>query len=84
MNQVIIYTKNNCSFCLRAKELLTRRNINFKEIRVDQDETKLEEMIKLSTKRTVPQIFIKDQPIGGYDELAALAQSGKLDNLLNS
>lgn len=82
MAKVIIYTKDSCPFCKLAKDLLTRRQISFQEIRVDQDASKLEEMLRLSNKRTVPQIFINDQAIGGYDDLAALANSGKLDALL--
>ena len=66
------------------KYLLTAKKIAFEEVRVDLDPEKLEEMLRLSNRRTVPQIFINDQPIGGYDDLAALAKSGKLDGLLNS
>ena len=56
--------------------------MNFQEIRVDLDDSKRDEMIQKSNRRTVPQIFINGQPIGGYDDLAALAKSGKLDELL--
>jgi glutaredoxin 3 len=84
MAKVIVYTKDNCPYCRLAKELLSARHVAFEEIRIDLDNSKAEEMIRLSNKRTVPQIFINNQPIGGYDDLAALAKSGKLDNLLNS
>jgi glutaredoxin 3 len=67
-----------------AKDLLTARHASFEEIRVDLDDHQRDEMIRLSNRRTVPQIFINDQSIGGYDDLAALAKSGKLDSLLNS
>lgn len=83
MAKVIIYTKDNCPYCKMAKELLSARHIAFNEIRVDLDESKRDEMMQLSNRRTVPQIFINDQSIGGYDDLAALAKSGKLDGLLN-
>lgn len=83
MANVIIYTKKQCPYCDMAKKLLSSRGISFEEIQVDIDETKLQEMMQRSNKRTVPQIFINDQPIGGYDDLAALATSGKLDGLLN-
>lgn len=84
MTKVIIYTKDNCPYCLMAKNLLNERSISFEEVRVDLDQNKLDEMLRLSKRRTVPQIFINDQPIGGYDDLAALVKSGKLDNLLKT
>lgn len=84
MTKVIVYTTDHCPYCRLAKDLLKNRNIAFEEVRIDLDESKREEMMRLSNRRTVPQIFINDQPIGGYDDLAALAKSGKLDGLLNS
>lgn len=82
MVKVVVYTKENCPYCNMAKQLLTAKKVSFDEIRVDSDTQKLAEMIRLSNRRTVPQIFINDQPIGGYDDLAVLAKSGKLDDLL--
>jgi glutaredoxin 3 len=82
MNKVVVYSKETCPYCDLAKELLSARQIPYEEIRIDLDDNKRDEMIRLSNKRTVPQIFINDQPIGGYDDLAALAKSGKLDSLL--
>lgn len=82
MAKVTVYAKENCPYCVKAKEFLNAHNIAFTEIRIDQDPAKLEEMVRLSNRRTVPQIFINDQPIGGFDDLAALAKSGKLDGLL--
>lgn len=84
MPKVIVYSKETCPYCIRAKELLTQKNIAFEEIRIDLDENKREEMIRLSNRRTVPQIFINGNSIGGYDDLAALVKSGKLHELLNS
>lgn len=84
MAKVVLYTKEQCPYCTMAKQLLNSKHVSFEEIRIDLDETKREEMIRLSNRRTVPQIFINDQPIGGYDDLATLAKSGKLDGLLNS
>jgi glutaredoxin 3 len=82
MAKVIVYTKEPCPYCHLAKELLTARHVAFEEVRIDLDPSRLEEMLRLSNRRTVPQIFINDQSIGGYDDLAALAKSGKLDGLL--
>lgn len=84
MAKVVIYAKDNCPYCRLAKDLLSAKNVPFEEIRVDLDAAKLNEMVSLSHRRTVPQIFINDQPIGGYDDLAALVKSGKLDSLLKS
>lgn len=84
MAKVIIYTKENCPYCRMAKELLTARKAAFKEIRIDLDKSKLDEMIRLTNRRSLPQILINDQSIGGYDDLAALVKSGKLDGLLKT
>jgi glutaredoxin 3 len=84
MAKVIVYTKQNCPYCVLVKNLLAARQVPFEEIRIDLDEKKRDEMIRLSNKRTVPQIFINDQAIGGYDDLAALAKSGNLDSLLKT
>lgn len=84
MAKVIMYTTEQCPYCHMAKELLKARQVAYEEIRVDLDDSKRDEMIRLSNRRTVPQIFINDQSIGGYDDLAALAKSGKLDDLLKS
>lgn len=83
MANIVIYSKANCAYCTFAKEFLTSKNLPFTEIRIDLDAEKQKEMVSLSGKRTTPQIFINDQPIGGYDDLAALAQSGQLTALLN-
>jgi glutaredoxin 3 len=82
MAKVIVYSKDNCPYCRLAKDLLNAKNIKFEEVRVDLDAQQLETMMRISKQRTVPQIFINDQPIGGYTDLAALAKSGKLDDLL--
>ena len=85
MANVAMYTKEPCPYCHMAKQLLASKGVSVEEIRIDLDPTKLEEMLQRSNgRRTVPQIFINDELIGGYDDLAALAKSGKLDGLLNS
>lgn len=84
MAKVVMYTKEQCPYCRHAKTLLNAKKVAFEEIRVDLNAAELEKMIKLSNRRTVPQIFINDLSIGGYDDLAALNQSGKLDELLKS
>lgn len=79
---VTIYTSETCPYCVRAKELLKRKNVEFTEIRVDLLPEKRDEMIQLTGRRTVPQIFINNQPIGGCDDLYELDRAGKLDKLL--
>lgn len=82
MAQVVIYSTRYCPYCIRAKALLTRKGIEFDEIMVDQDDELRAEMMQKSGRRTVPQIFINQQSIGGFDELWALDTAGKLDPLL--
>lgn len=82
MANIIIYTTDYCPYCVTAKNLLTQKGATYTEIRVDQDPIKKEEMITRSGRRTVPQIFINEQHIGGCDDLMALNAAGKLDPLL--
>ena len=84
MADVIIYSKAQCPYCDLAKNLLNQKKVSYTEIRIDLDEKERDEMIRQSGKRTVPQIFINGQSIGGYDDLATLEKSGKLNNLLFS
>lgn len=81
--KIEIYTTENCPYCVRAKMLFERKKVDYTEIHVDQDPQKREEMIKRSHgKRTVPQIFINDESIGGFDELWELDKQQKLDEML--
>lgn len=82
MKDVIVYTKSYCPYCTKAKDLLKQKGVFFKEIDVEYDDQAREEMIRLSRRQTVPQIFIGTQPIGGYEDLYRLNQSGELDELL--
>lgn len=82
MTQVIMYSTISCPYCSRAKDLLNKKQINFTDIRVDLHPELREEMIIKSGRHTVPQIFINGQAIGGCDDLYALENEGKLDQLL--
>jgi glutaredoxin 3 len=82
MQKVVIYTTPGCPYCADAKELLTKKGIKYEEIQVDKDPDKLAEMVKLSGRRSVPQVFINNKSIGGFDNLSKLATSGELDILL--
>lgn len=83
MAEVIIYTKDYCPYCIKAKTLLSRKKAAFSEIDITHDERLQKEMIEKSGgRRTVPQIFINGQAVGGCDDLYALDSAGKLDSLL--
>ena len=85
MKKVVIYTGDLCVHCNWAIDLLKRKNIQFTEYNIAKDETKREEMFKKSNgARTIPQIFIGEQHVGGNTELQALERDGKLDSLLSA
>ncbi len=83
MAKVVIYSKTYCPFCVRAKNLLETKGVEFEEIMVDSDPNLFDELKKRSGMMTVPQIFINDKLVGGYTELAELDDQGELDPLLN-
>lgn len=82
MPEVVIYSSTVCPYCVRAKSLLQRKGIEFKEFNIDRDMSLMQEMMEKSQRRTVPQIFIGDYHVGGYDDMAELESEGKLDKLL--
>ena len=85
MKKVVIYTGDRCVHCVWAMELLNRKNIKFTEYNIAKDLEKREEMLKKSNgAKTVPQIFIGEQHVGGNAELQALEKEGRLDNILNT
>lgn len=83
MAKIEVYSTNYCPYCVRAKDLLQRKGLEFTEIDVTQDADMREKLIEMSGgQRTVPQIFINNKHIGGFDDLNALNKSGDLDKLL--
>jgi len=82
MPKIIIYSKDPCPYCVRAKNLLRRKGVEFTEIKITSDEIKSEMINKSGGRMTVPQIFINEKHIGGCDDLHALDVAGKLDELL--
>ncbi len=84
MANVEIYTTDYCPYCVRAKDLLKRKGIHFEEKMISTQEDRIALMEKAAGRRTVPQIFINGEGIGGYDDLAALDASGELDKTLSS
>lgn len=82
MSRVVIYTTRYCPYCSAAKALLSSKNIEFDEIDVTDNPARRTEMEQLSSRRTVPQIFIDGKPIGGYDDVRRLDSRGELERLL--
>ncbi len=82
MKKVEVYSKEWCPYCAKAKSLLKSKEINYQEIDVTNDAEREEEMIQRSQRRTVPQIFIDEESVGGYDDLAQLNATGLLDQKL--
>ena len=83
MKKITIYTTPYCPFCVRAKELLKNKNIDFKEIDLSEEPEKFDEMSKKSNgARTVPQIFVDDTHIGDCDYIHELDNKGELDKIL--
>ena len=83
MKKVEIYTWQYCPFCIRAKSLLNKKNIDFIEYKIDGDESAREKMSERANgKRSLPQIFIDNNSIGGCDDLYSLEEDNKLDSLI--
>ncbi|WP_211167081.1 glutaredoxin 3 [Aromatoleum evansii] len=81
--KIRMYATAVCPYCVRAEQLLRRKGVqDIEKVRVDQDPARRDEMIELTGRRTVPQIFIGDTHVGGCDDLYELEHQGKLDALL--
>jgi glutaredoxin 3 len=78
---ITIYLTGWCPYCQRAKQLLLTKNLGFTEIDVEAGPEIRDDMVRKSGRRTVPQIFIGEQHVGGCDDLFALDASGELDRL---
>ncbi len=82
MSEVVMYCTRFCPYCTSADRLLSSKGVEIRKIPVDHDRELWQEMEQRSARRTVPQIFIGDVHVGGYDDLAALERDGELDPLL--
>lgn len=81
--KVVMYSTAVCPYCQRAEQLLKARGVeSIEKVRIDQDPEQRAAMIERTGRRTVPQIFIGDEHVGGYDDLAALDRAGKLVPML--
>ena len=83
MSKIEVYSTGVCPYCVAAKNLLKARGLAWNEVRIDTDPAQRDAMLTRSGgRRTVPQIFINDQLVGGYDDLVAADRSGRLTQLL--
>ena len=81
---VVMYTTSWCPYCVRAKALLARKGVDVQEINIERVEGARDEMVRMTGRMTVPQIFIGQRHVGGCDDLYALEAKGQLDPLLAS
>lgn len=79
---VVVYTKPFCPYCTAAKALLREKGVAFREVDVSRDDALREDLVARTGRRTVPQVFVGETHVGGYDDLAALDRKGGLDPLL--
>jgi glutaredoxin 3 len=85
MAEVEIYTTTVCPYCVRAKSLLDQKGVSYTEIKVDTDDAKRQEMVERADgRRSVPQIFVNGQGLGGSDDIHEMDRQGKLDPLLQA
>jgi glutaredoxin 3 len=83
MPDVVIYSRSWCGYCTRAKALLARKGVTFREIEIDGHDALRDEMVaRAGGRRTVPQVFIGETHVGGCDDLFQLESEGRLDALL--
>jgi len=84
MPEILIYSANLCPYCTMAKRLLDKKGATYSEINIDSKAGLREEMMQKTRRRTVPQIYIGDLHVGGFDDLYALESKNELDNLLTA
>ena len=82
--KVLMYTTAVCPYCQMAERLLRAKGVEIEKVRVDLEPQRRAEMMEKTGRRTVPQIYVGETHVGGYDDLAALDRAGKLDPLLQS
>lgn len=82
MKPVTVYSTRICPYCVMAKRLLTSKGVAYEDIMVDGNDDLRAELIRRTGRRTVPQIFIGETHVGGYDDLSALERAGRLDPML--
>ena len=83
MNEIVIYTRKICPYCDRAKDLMSKKGWSYTEIDLDVNPDKIKEMLELAKRRSVPQIFINGQHVGGCDDLYDLDAKDQLDKFFS-
>ncbi len=83
MKKVTIYSTRICPYCVRAKNYFSKKNIEYTEIMIDKDIASMREMMEKTGRKSVPQIFIGDYHVGGFDDLIEHDMDGKIEALLN-
>ncbi len=83
MKPVTVYSTRICPYCMMAKRLLTQKGVPYEEILIDGNEQLRIDLMTRTGRRTVPQIYVGDHHVGGFDDLAALERAGQLDLLLH-
>jgi glutaredoxin 3 len=82
MPNIVMYTSQVCPFCTRAKALLNRKGVAYEERLIGLDPAGRQQLVELTGRRTVPQVVVDDQVLGGWDEISALDREGRLDPIL--
>lgn len=82
MPEIILYTTQVCPYCVAAKNFLKSKGLEWREVRVDLDPAEREKMMAMAKRTSVPQIFVGDTHVGGYDDMMALHRAGKFEPLL--
>ena len=80
--KVVMYTTAVCPYCMMAERLLVSKGVAIEKVRIDLEPARRAEMMEKTGRRTVPQIYVGETHVGGYDDLAALDRAGRLDPLL--
>jgi glutaredoxin 3 len=83
VQEVLIYSTAVCPYCVAAKNFLKNKGVGYSEVRIDTDPARRQEMLDRARRTSVPQIFIGDTHVGGYDDMVALDRAGKLQPLLD-
>ncbi len=84
MSEILIYSTGMCPYCVAAKNYLTAKGMAYRELRIDRDPALRDEMLARARRTSVPQIFVGERHVGGYDELVALDRAGDLRPLLEA
>lgn len=80
--EITLYTSAVCGYCVAAKNFLKSRGLEWREVRIDQDPVERQRMVERARRTSVPQIFVGQTHVGGYDDMMALHRAGKFDQLL--